>query len=160
MAKQTLVFWYASAKGQSTKREVEPLKLCFKSGAWYLYAYCKTKCDYRFFKLRRMNQISLMETRFSRMAPVQIFPEVKRYEEEMVIIKLRFLPEAAYRIYDEFEKYEQLEDGSFIAELSCQKREWFLYYIATFGPLCEVLEPVGVREQMKELLQKMMNYYL
>ncbi|MHB8076633.1 WYL domain-containing protein, partial [Desulfosporosinus fructosivorans] len=37
---KSVVSSYASAKGQQTAREVEPLKLCFKSGAWYLYGYC------------------------------------------------------------------------------------------------------------------------
>ncbi len=159
LAKQTLIFWYAGVKGQSIKREVEPLKLCFKSGAWYLYAYCKVKCDYRFFKLRRIHQIAQTDTCFSRIAPAQVFPGEKGQQGEMVLVKIKFLPEAAYRVYDEFEQLERQADGSILAELSCQVNEWLFYYLATFGPLCEVLEPGDIREQMKIRLQKTLNHY-
>jgi predicted DNA-binding transcriptional regulator YafY len=44
-------FSYFSNKGVETKRIVEPCKLMFKGTQWYLYAYCRKRKDYRFFKL-------------------------------------------------------------------------------------------------------------
>lgn len=42
---------YSGNRGAMTEREIKPLKLCLKDQAWYLYAYCCLREDYRFFKV-------------------------------------------------------------------------------------------------------------
>jgi len=158
---QTVIsFSYASAKGQRTLREVEPLKLCFKSGAWYLYGYCKSRCDLRFFKLRRIMELCVLEQSFQRKSPSQIFSNQDLFQEEYVKLKLKLSAEAAYRVYDEFDCYEQQEDGSFIAEIDYPKGKWIFYYIITFGSQCEVLAPEDVRNDIKAELQNTLKHYL
>lgn len=158
--KRGISFSYASAKGQQISREVEPLKLCFKSSAWYLYGYCKSRCDFRFFKLRRIRELCVSEQNFERKSPNQIFTNENVFQEEYVKLKLKLSAEVAYRVYDEFDNYEQQEDGSFIAELNYPKGEWIFYYIATFGSKCEILEPEEVRCDIKAELQNMLKNYL
>lgn len=158
--KKVISFIYASAKGQQTTRQVEPLKLCFKSGAWYLYGYCKSRCDYRFFKLRRIRQLCVMVKSFQRKLEAQIFKDQNVFQEEHVKLKLKLSSQVAYRVYDEFDQYVQQEDGSFIAEISCPKGEWIYYYITTFGSNCEVLEPGDVREQVKTELLNTLKHYI
>ena len=160
LRKRVISFSYASAKGQRTSREVEPLKLCFKSGAWYLYGYCRSRCDFRFFKLRRIRELSTSEENYQRKSPKQIFFGKNMYQEEYVKLKLKLSAEAAYRVYDEFDHYEQQEDGSFIVEIKYPKGQWIFYYIASFGSQCEVLEPVDVRNDVKAELQNTLNNYL
>jgi len=38
--------------------------------------------------------------------------------------------------------------------------EWLFPYIASFGSHCEVLEPLDIKNSIKEEIQKMMNNYL
>lgn len=160
LGKRIVSFSYASAKGQQTAREVEPLKLCFKSGAWYLYGYCKSRCDFRFFKLRRIRELCISEQNFQRKSPNQIFSDQNVFQEEYVKLKLKLSAQVAYRVYDEFDSYKQQEDGSFIAEINYPKGEWIVYYITTFGRHCEVLEPKDVRNDMKVELQNTLKHYL
>lgn len=160
IGKRAVSFSYASAKGQQTAREVEPLKLCFKSGAWYLYGYCKLRCDFRFFKLRRIRELCVSEQNFQRKSPNQIFSNENVFQEEYVKLKLKLSAQVAYRVYDEFDSYEQQEDGSFIAEINYPLGEWIVYYITTFGRHCEVLEPEGVRNDVKAELQNTLKHYL
>lgn len=160
LGKRVVSFSYASAKGQRTTREVEPLKLCFKSGAWYLYGYCKSRADFRFFKLRRIREFCVSEKSFQRKSPKQIFSDENVFREEYVKLKLKLSAELAYRVYDEFDRYEQQEDGSFIAEINYPKGEWIFCYITTFGSQCEVLEPEDVRNDVKTELQNTLNHYL
>lgn len=160
ISKKVLTFLYASAKGQQTAREVEPLKLCFKSGAWYLYGYCKSRNDYRFFKLRRIKELCMTKQNFLRKPPSNIFSDENVFQEEYVKLKLKLSSQVAYRVYDEFDSYEQQEDGSFIAEISFPKGKWIFYYITTFGSNCEVLEPDDVRNEVKAELQNALKYYL
>ena len=160
LSKKVITFNYASAKGQETNRIVEPLKICFKGGAWYLYGYCKERKDNRFFKLRRMKTLHVEEEVFYQNAPNHVFAQDVVFNEEFVQLKMRIAKELAYRVYDEFECYEQLEDGSFIVEIKYPKGEWIFYYITSFGSQCEVLKPEYLRENMKTELQKMLNHYI
>lgn len=158
--RKCISFSYASAKGQQTSREVEPLKLCFKNSAWYLYGYCKSRCDFRLFKLRRTRELCVSEQNFRRKSPNQIFSNENVFQEECVKLKLKLSEQVAYRVYDEFDSYEQQEDGSFIAEINYPKGEWIFYYVSSFGSQCEVLEPENVRKNVKAELQKTLMHYL
>lgn len=45
---------YINAEQMTSSRRVEPLTLSFQWYAWYLFAYCPDKQDYRLFKLHIM----------------------------------------------------------------------------------------------------------
>lgn len=160
LSKKIISFSYASAKGEQITREVEPLKLCFKAGAWYLHAYCKKRCDYRFFKLRRIKELKLLEANFDHKAPKQVVFSNNTSEEEYVNLKLKFTPRSAFRVYDEFDNYRQNEDGSFIVEVTYSKGEWIFGYIQSFGEDCEILEPAEIREDIKTRLMNTLKYYI
>ncbi|SMP65172.1 helix-turn-helix transcriptional regulator [Anoxynatronum buryatiense] len=159
LGKCTITFAYNSAKGQTTMRKAEPLKLCFKSGAWYVYGYCRQQSDFRFFKLRRIKELQVQEETFQRPSPKQIFSQETRFQETFVQLKLKISPSMAFRVYDEFDSYQQLADGSFIAEIQYPKGQWLFHYITTFGSHCEILEPEDVRGEMKRELEKMLKKY-
>lgn len=153
-------FLYSSTKGETTNRNVEPLKLCFKNSSWYLYGYCKLRCDYRFFKLKRIKKLTVTKREFQREIPTQIFTKYKIDEPQHIKLKLKIAPCFGFRVYDEFESYEKQDDGSFIAEINIPDNEWLLYYINSFGEYCEVLEPIEVREKLKIQLEKTLTQYI
>lgn len=160
LEKRVVHFSYASAKGEITERAVEPLKLCFRGGAWYLYGYCRKRNDYRFFRLKRIRQFYFMEEIFLRECPTQVLKRQKMDKQmETVNLKLKIEKEAAYRVYDEFEDYERLDDGSFLTESKFPKNEWLFYYIMSFGRYVEVVEPEEIRNQLKDKLQEILDKY-
>ncbi|VDN47129.1 Transcriptional regulator (fragment) [Petrocella atlantisensis] len=159
LEKHVIKFSYSSAKKQTTSREVEPLKLCFKGGAWYLYGYCRARKDMRFFKLRRIKELIVEDKIFQRKKPKQIFLEKEVFQEDFILLKLKLSEKMEYRVFDEFEVYEQQEDGSYIVEIKYPKGEWIFYYIMSFGSHCQVLEPEFVRKEIQAELEKILEYY-
>lgn len=157
--RKSVAFQYFNMKGEKSFRNVEPLKLCFKGTAWYLYGYCKARCDYRFFKLRRIKDLEVTNEAVKHKAPERILTTEKYDQEEYLHLKLRVSHEMEYRVYEEFEHYKQQSDGSFIVEIDYPNGDWLYYYIATFGPCCEVLEPIEIRNTVKKQLQKTLNLY-
>ncbi len=155
----TISFSYASGKGEQTKRQVDPLKLCFKGQSWYLYGYCKTRCDNRFFKLRRIKSLSVMDVTFHRPPVVQVIREKEVFKEDFITLKLKLSEKLAYRVYDEFNTITELEDGSFIVEVIYPKGDWIYNYITSFGEDCEVLSPEEVRLDVKTKLEKILKNY-
>lgn len=158
--KKAVMYQYSNVKGEQSTRKVEPLKLCFKGGAWYLYGYCKDRLDYRFFKLRRIKKLEITGDMVEHKAPERVLTTENYFNEEYVRLKLRLSSEMAYRVYEEFGRYEKQTDGSFIAEIDYPKGEWIFYYILTFGKYCEVLEPENIRREVKSQLQDMINFYI
>lgn len=159
--KRMIRFTYTNAKGQRSEREVEPLKLCFKGEAWYLYAWCREHGEGRFFKLKRIRNLKLTEEVFQRTCRKAVLKKEHGNDwTDSVRLKLKIAKEAAFRVYEEFEDYEELGDGSFLVEISFPKGGWLFYYLLGFGRALEVLEPVEVREQLKEELEKMLEKYL
>ena len=157
--RNVISFMYSNAKGENITREAEPVKLCYKSGSWYVFAFCRLRKDFRFFKLSRMKELSVSDETFMREAPSAIIPK-KEWTGESVTLKLRLAPEASFRVYEEFETMEKQSDGSFIVELKIPKQDWIYGYIFTFGEHCEVLEPEDFRAEVKNRLEKSLKQYL
>ncbi|WP_326907233.1 helix-turn-helix transcriptional regulator [Sedimentibacter sp. MB31-C6] len=157
--RKTVSFQYSNVKGEQSSRQVEPLKLCFKGGAWYLYGYCKAKLDYRFFKLRRMKNLEMTNDMVEHKAPKRILKSDNHFKEEYLHLKLHLSSKMAYRVYEEFEHYDKQPDGSFIVEIDYPKNKWLFYYILSFGSHCEVLEPIRIRDEVKLQLQQILKHY-
>lgn len=161
LQKQVIRFLYNSGNGETLIREVEPLKLIFKGTAWYLYGFCRIREDFRLFKLRRMESLVVMDERFLRKIPKKVLVPDKEEPEktEMMKVRIRIEKEAAYRAYDDFEHCSLQEDGSVIADAYFQKTDWLINYLLSFGDSCQVLEPVELREEIKEKLYDMLEKY-
>lgn len=159
--KNALEFDYFSGKHESIKRMVYPLKLYFKGQSWYLYGFCKLRNDYRFFKLTRIKNIVITDDNFEMNCPDKIFNDNEYvFKEKMVKVKLQVSKKMAYRVYDEFEEIEELENGDFVVSIEYPNGEWLYSYIYTFGEYAKVLEPLELKNQMKLKVEKMLNLYL
>lgn len=150
---------YINSRGLLSKRSVEPLQLWFKSRTWYLIAYCRKAEDYRIFRLSRMKEINVTEQVFERVL------DGFEYDEDNTTvmtaeIKLRISPEMEYRVYDEFQNVEKDDDGYFIVKMNCHEDDWLYGYIMSFGEYAQVIEPVRIKNIIKEKIQKSLKNYL
>ena len=159
--KNVVEFEYYSSKGEKTERTAESLKLCFKSRDWYLYAYCRQRKDNRFFKLSRMNNIVVLNEKVERIAPETVFEQEQRpFESEFITIKIKFTAEMAFMVYEVFDNYEVMKDGSFLVTAKMPNANWLVSYILSYGDQCEVLEPQEIRNKVKNSLEKISKKYL
>ena len=91
-------------------------------------------------------------------------PEIEPSEYQPpcnVDVKLRFAPQVAYRIYDEFCEQDIIknEDGSFNIEMSLPNDYWLYGYILSFGTSVDVLEPQTVRDEIARQAEKIKSKY-
>lgn len=160
LSKNIVEFQYTAAVSERKKRIVEPLKLVFKGSNWYLYAYCREREDFRFFKLKRMQDIVVTEEIFERNAPKQVLQKESIYDKQpkvKVILKLE--KEVAFRAMDDFAECAMQPDGSAVVSGEYILGEWLIDLILGYGGYCEVIEPQWVREQVRERLVKMLERY-
>lgn len=162
--KKVIEIDYYNSAGVKSSRQVEPLQLWFKDKSWYLKGFCRNAGEMRLFRITRMKQVKVLEENFDRVLPVQESKEKKGYREKsyMVEIMLHIDASCAYRVYDEFEEsqLQVLEDGCFLAKLICPENEWVYGYILSYGPLVRVMAPERVKKQVKERLEKTLEFYL
>lgn len=152
-------FTYAGGRGETARRTVEPLKLCFKGQAWYLYGYCRDRRAERLFKLSRMREIEVYEESFSREAPSRALEPGPLPQGELVEVILKLPEEMAFRVYDEFEHHERLENGAFLVRTMLPKGEGLYQYVLSFGERCEVLSPPEARREIAARLEKILARY-
>ena len=168
IGKQVLSFVYFNSSGEMSGRKAYPQKLVFKSKSWYLQAFCLLKNDYRLFKITRMRDVEILAERFGAEA-FQMFhiPEIESSEPseypsyDLIEVKLLFLPEAAYRVYDEFEDHSITitEDGSYVVSLTLPHDYWIYDYILSFGTCAEVLEPQHIRDEIVRHIEQLKDKY-
>jgi len=157
-------FDYYSTHGERTHRRIEPIQLWFKSRAWYIKGYCLTRQDTRLFKLTRVKDMRLTDEHFTErdlLANRDTYSPDEHRKRDFVF-KLRIEPEMTYRIYDEFDEdmAERQPDGSFIVTATWPEDDWVYGTILSYGEYIEVLEPVHIREIIRNKVLRIVNKYL
>lgn len=159
-------FDYFNAKNERTTREMEPLRLHFKYRSWYIYGYCRTRRDYREFRLSRLMNLQLTGVLFQ---PHPELPEAaesadRGSREHMEDVVVRVGPEAMAEALDQFHQMDKQfhPDGSMTLRIPvCQplKARWLWTILLGFGGGAEVLEPAALRGILKEQLLNTLKHY-
>jgi len=163
LTKRLIAFDYYNSYGAKTSRLIEPLKLIFKSKAWYVYGYCRLKQDYRIFRISRIRSLSLCDDFFEREMPEDFDIDSDQTKmSQIVLIKLKFSQEAFYRVYDDFDgdTCEYGDDNSLTVTIHLPFDEWIIGYILSFGSFVEVLEPDFVKDIIIKRAEEIIKKYV
>lgn len=157
---RVIMFEYYNGLGEKSNRVVEPTKLLFKNKAWYLKGFCLLKEEERLFKITRMTNMQLTGNTFSRKTSLNLSVN-KKNPNRMVDIRLKIASGGAFRVLDDFDEknFSKNEDGSFIVQTRLPEGDWLINYILSFGSVAEVLEPVSIRELVRESLKNTLKQY-
>lgn len=160
--KYVITFTYYNSELTITDQIAEPLKMVFKSHAWYLIAYSRRKNDIRTYKMSRIRNLSVTNQLFDRTLP-EDYSLTPAYKEEynLPVFKLHFSEKIAYKVYDEFqEKYiKKLDDGTLEVTFRYRLSDWTFLYLLSFGEYVEIIEPVEARNILKEKARKILSMY-
>lgn len=159
LEKRKVKLMYSSGKMQQTSRTVMPLKLVFKGSAWYLYAYCTVRNDYRFFKLRRISSIDVSEDRFSMKAPQTVAPQFSHDEDSLIEAVIQVSHSMAFRVYDEISDYTEDEKGNFICKVKMPDINTICVYAASFGEYAKIISPESAYNELRRRILKMTQIY-
>lgn len=157
-------FSYSNAKGEHVERQVEPMTLVFKGSAWYLFAYCRLKADYRLFRLSRMNDVRSERDRFERRShSYDAFSKasLEANQRPTVDLVLDFMPAARFSVEDMFApgQVERLPDGIMRVRVSMPEDPWIMSWLLSFGENITVVEPKQVRRMLAETAGCLLERY-
>jgi predicted DNA-binding transcriptional regulator YafY len=159
LIRQPLSFTYYGTSGEQTTRVIEPLRLVFRGQAWYVYGYCRTRGEDRFFKLTRMEDIVRLDELFTRTAPEKITrPALPQPSLAKLEVVFKAHPSMAYRIYDEYPHncIRKEPDGSLVVSVKLTEGEWLLPYLVSYGEHIELLEPANLRQELCTKLETLL----
>lgn len=92
---------YTDARGAVSYRTIEPYTLVFKAGAWYIYAMCRLRGDFRLFKLTRISDLRKTSKRFVKLESKLIEKlELEFYNEIYVDLEFEFFPAVTESVVD------------------------------------------------------------
>mgnify|MGYP001036218334 CR=1 FL=1 len=156
---------YTNAKGVSSTRIIEPLALSYRWYAWYLFAYCTEKQDYRLFKLPRIVKCEPSSGIFSKehgnieklMKSAQS-PDKRKYYHIRLLCKKEIRQQALEYLGDNI--VAEYENGDFILQpLEVPfERMWFSLLLG-FGNQVEVLEPNELKQMLQEKAKDISSLY-
>lgn len=157
--KNIISFSYNSSKAEKINRRVKPIRLLFKEQDWYLYAFCLLRNDFRYFKLSRIKDLEVLAINYEdNFENILLKREIKY--ENTVNIKLKFNKSVAFRVYDEFKAIVEDKKGNLYVEMKIPNNYKLYNYIFSFGANVEILEPKEIRNQFKNMINKIAKKYI
>lgn len=159
---QILSLTYCGASGKKTQRLVRPLRMVYKDKNWYLQAYCQRAEDFRLFKIGRILAATPTGETFTQMDIVDIPPiETDAPSGFETPISLRFSPQVAFRVYDDFDRSSITEEanGYLRVKVSFPIDSWVVSYLFSFGTEVEILTPDDLRKEIAAYAEKIAAHH-
>ncbi|MDD4096265.1 MAG: YafY family protein [Oscillospiraceae bacterium] len=138
--------------GGDTLRTVEPYRLLFRWGSWYLFAYCRLRGDFRLFKLQRIGDARVLSETFR---PRTEASEPKDWDGCFSgDIRLTAIFDACirYRLCEEYDPsmLTPTGDGRYLFSFCFTYPEHLVSWLLSFGSRVEILEPAFIRDLVIE----------
>ena len=156
-------FRYFNSYGQESERSLEPYKLAFRGQGWYLYGFCRTKKEFRYFKTTRIKELTIETETFPFNQAYAAQKELPPYvpSKPPMIVELQIDAEMGYRVYDEFpqEAITKNNDGSFLIHTSLQQGGWLTGYLMSYEDHITILSPPDLRDSMIQKHKKALEKY-
>lgn len=156
--KNIIRFTYFSSNEKETRREVKPIRLLFKGWDWYVYTFCLLRNEFRYFKLSRIRDLKILDENFEDSYEDVVLIKKMEYKDT-VHVKLKFDRKVAFRVYDEMGDIKEDEEGNLYAEIELPNDYNLYNYIFSFGESVEVLEPIEIRNNIRDMINKMSRIY-
>ena len=162
LGKKVITFTYFSSENRISERCAEPLCLLFRERAWYVCVFDRKKNHEMILRASRIRNLRVTDEIFERVmqADPMATPDYSTsYELQRVVLRVK--AEHAFRVFDEFpdqDIYPQ-PDGTFLIEESMPINEWLTGYLLSFADGLEVIEPLILRNALKEKICLMKKKY-
>ena len=156
---RTIRFAYFSPKEESV-RTVEPCYLVFHWSNWYVWGWCRSRKDFRLFKLNRMTELTTGDSFAPRCAPMPDLAPERVFPVKYQVTVL-FAPACRWRLVEEYgaDRFTVEPDGRLRFTGGFPDADSVLSWVLTFGDKAELLEPQELREQLRKLTETLAHRY-
>jgi predicted DNA-binding transcriptional regulator YafY len=160
-----ILFTYTNSDNIKKQFEVEPIATMYKWYNWYLLCYFPKYKDYRIFKLVRMENIRITNSKNSMLHNVEYAKEQwEKQGDNREYINVKFY--CSSDIKEKCMEYlngtieSGLENGDYIITFSIPENEQFWYVVLlSFGNKIKILEPEKLRQKICKTCHDILQVY-
>lgn len=161
--KKKVVISYQGWKGKLEERTIHPYGLINYNNSWYCRAYCEMREGQRTFKLLRIQMLKETDECFILDQTFNIREDKMGICDDEYDMQLQVFPPYAHTIsesiWGENQEMMECEDGSVIFKARMSGKESIVKWILGMGSGVKVIEPIEIRERVKEELKKAISFY-
>ncbi|WIY63694.1 YafY family protein [Bacillus arachidis] len=141
---------YVSQTANISSRMIQPLKLNFMNGSWYLEAFCESRKALRLFKLTRIRSMEIIHDN-TKAAYTEKNEYVTNKAAKVERIVLLFSKSELGKLYDFFtdDEIEFLEDGELKVTFQYDSNKNILPFLLMFGRHVKILEPLWLKNKYR-----------
>ena len=151
------ILYFAMSQRKKTKRKVDPYRIWFFNGTFYLIGYCHLRKTIRTFALDRIRMLHRTEEHFEAPEDFRLEEFLRSsfgvYQGEPRRVKIWFAAEVAgyiqEKIWHESQEIHRKKDGSIIFEAEVAGTDEIKHWVMTWGANARVLEPESLREDIR-----------
>lgn len=154
---------YTDAKGYISFRTIEPYTLVFKEGAWYIYAMCKLRGDFRLFRLSRISDLRKTSKRFVKTESKLLEKlELEYYNKMYVDLEFEFFPTpSVMESVVEWLGQDAVEERGtkYVASAELPLTDSLIQRLLSFGSSVKILKPTEIAQQLRDEAERMISVY-
>lgn len=157
-----LSFEYTDRYGIKSERIAEPYQLVLKNGQWYWQGFCRTRGDFRLFKVNRITGLAILEEGFSPRAfqkPRLDIPDELLARHKTIVLRVH--NSLRDRVLDYCADGDLTPDGDdhWIVRFPFVENDYYFDILLGFGKKCECVEPLRIRKELKRRIDDLAEFY-
>ena len=152
---------YHDRSGNISERIIEPHVIVFKQGLWYVYAYCREREAFRFFKTGRIERANIINTPFSRRDINRDDLPLNWHESVPCENVTLLIDKSVLSDVEEWLGVENVvnEKGKFVAYASLPYDKGLVSKIMSYGNGITVLAPQKLIDEIKLSTKELLENY-
>lgn len=165
--KSVEIVYYTMSRAKTTTRRVDPYRLWFFNGTFYLIGYCHARGEIRIFALDRIKMLHVTSDDFRMLQGFTLEEFLKSsfgvVRGEAVYISVQFDSTVAgyitEKVWHESQTVTMQDDGAVIVAMEVAPGAELRSWIMSWGSHAQVLEPASLREEFAAEIAAMRELY-
>ena len=161
------IVYYTMSRKKESKRKVDPYRIWFFNGTFYLIGKCHLRGEVRIFALDRIKILHLTKDSFVIPEDFNLDdfmrPSFGVFQGEPIKVKIWFHTDVAgyikEKIWHESQEIHPQDDGSIIFEAEVAGTDEIKFWTMSWGSKAEVLEPESLRDEIREEAEVILERY-
>jgi len=159
--------YYSMSNKKESVRKVDPYRIWFFNGTFYLIAYCHLRKETRIFALDRIKAVSMTDESFTVPDDFDLEdfmkPSFGIFKGKPEKVRIWFDSNAAgyisEKIWHETQNIIEEDNGSIIFEAEIAITEEIKTWVLSWGSKAAVLKPASLKKELKTEIEKMAGKY-
>ena len=161
------IVYYTMSRKKESKRKVDPYRIWFFNGTFYLIGKCHLRGEVRIFALDRIKMLHLTKDSFVIPEDFNLDdfmrPSFGVFQGEPIKVKIWFHTDVAgyikEKIWHESQEIHPQDDGSILFEAEVAGTDEIKFWTMSWGSKAEVLEPEPLRDEIREEAEVILERY-